>query len=200
MNNVELASVSLVVLARETNALIADLEATARDARDPTLLENWSVGHLLTHVARNADSVTRRLNAAMRGERVSQYEGGADGRRAGIEAGAARPYRELVADVVVSAQGITQAAALMNDAAWDAISTSTNGEKQSAALVIERRIREVVIHRSDLGGVYTWRDWPDELVNEINDHVLESLRTRADPTALAAWLTGRAPAPHLTDF
>ena len=32
-----------------------------RDARSPSLLPEWSVGHVLTHIARNADSVVWRL-------------------------------------------------------------------------------------------------------------------------------------------
>jgi maleylpyruvate isomerase len=32
------------------------------DVRRPSLLPNWTVGHVLTHIARNGDSVVRRLN------------------------------------------------------------------------------------------------------------------------------------------
>lgn len=38
----------------------------AADMRGPSLLPGWSVGHVLTHVARNADSHIRRTDAAAR--------------------------------------------------------------------------------------------------------------------------------------
>src|SRR5207245_11770198 len=47
-------------------------EATRR----PSLLPGWTVRHVLTHVARNADGHARRLEAAMGGEEVARYPGG----------------------------------------------------------------------------------------------------------------------------
>jgi len=41
---------------------------TDADARGPSLLPGWSVGHVLTHLARNADSLVRMLKAAARGD------------------------------------------------------------------------------------------------------------------------------------
>ena len=75
-------------------------EATVRQ---PSRLPGWTVGHLLTHLARNADSHVRMLLAAERGESVEQYAGGADQRAADIEAGAGRPRDALVTDVGQSA-------------------------------------------------------------------------------------------------
>src|SRR3954447_5779943 len=68
-------------------------------ARQPSLLPGWSVGHLLTHIARNADSVVRRFEGAIRDEVVDQYAGGPAGREAEIEAGAHRSAADLVDDV-----------------------------------------------------------------------------------------------------
>lgn len=53
----------------------------------PSRLPGWTVGHVLTHLARNADSHLRRTEAARRGEIVDQYGAGSDGRAAEIEAG-----------------------------------------------------------------------------------------------------------------
>ncbi|HEV3353003.1 MAG TPA: maleylpyruvate isomerase N-terminal domain-containing protein, partial [Acidimicrobiales bacterium] len=61
------------------------------EARKPSLLPDWSVGHVLTHLARNADSHVRRADAAVAGVVVDQYPGGYDSRAAEIEAGASRP-------------------------------------------------------------------------------------------------------------
>ena len=58
----------------------------------PSLLPGWTRGHVLTHIARNADSFVRVLEAARQGEVVTQYEGGVAGRNAAIEAGATRDW------------------------------------------------------------------------------------------------------------
>ena len=65
-------------------------------ARAPSLLPGWSVGHVLTHIARNGDSLVWRLEGAAQGELRDQYPGGLEQRRADIEAGAGRPASELV--------------------------------------------------------------------------------------------------------
>ena len=77
------------------------------------------MGHLLTHLARNADSVVRRLEGAARGEVLDQYEGGLSGRAADIEAGAGRPAAELVSDVRSTAAAVERAMAGLPLAAWD---------------------------------------------------------------------------------
>ena len=68
--------------------LTATRELRDEQMRRPSLLPGWSVGHVLTHVARNADSHVRRAEAAVRGVVVDQYDGGYAGREAEIEAGA----------------------------------------------------------------------------------------------------------------
>jgi len=50
---------------RESHARLHRTAAQADDAtmRRPSRLPSWTVGHVLTHLARNADSVVRRLEA-----------------------------------------------------------------------------------------------------------------------------------------
>ncbi|MHB1536709.1 MAG: maleylpyruvate isomerase N-terminal domain-containing protein, partial [Acidimicrobiales bacterium] len=45
-------------------------------ARLPSRLPGWSVGHVITHLARNADAHARRLAGALQGEDVAKYPGG----------------------------------------------------------------------------------------------------------------------------
>src|ERR1700730_7474096 len=85
----------------------------------PSLLPGWTVGHVLTHVARNADSHRRRADAAVAGEVVEQYVGGREGRAAEIEAGAARSARELVDDVRVSADRMAATWRELPAEAWE---------------------------------------------------------------------------------
>ena len=71
-------------------------------ARRPSRLPAWTVGHVLTHIARNGDSLAWRLEGSARGEVVDQYPGGAPARAEAIEAGAGRPAAELLADIAAS--------------------------------------------------------------------------------------------------
>jgi maleylpyruvate isomerase len=75
-------------------------------ARNPSLLPGWSVGHLLTHLARNADSVVWRLAGGAGGEQRDQYPGGMTQRHNDIEDGAGRPAGELVLDVRRTSQAV----------------------------------------------------------------------------------------------
>jgi len=166
-------------------------------ARQPSLLPGWSVGHVLTHLARNGDSVVRRLEGAARGEVVDQYVGGPAGRAAEIEAGAGRPAGELVEDVATSAARLDQVAGAFPDDAWGRLTRDVSGEERPAATTLFSRWREVEVHHADLGLGYTPADWPPELVVRWLPAELAVLGERADPTELLVWVLGRGPAPTL---
>jgi maleylpyruvate isomerase len=147
-----------------TDRLLATLagldDATARG---PSLLPGWSVGHVLTHLARNADGNTRMAEGAARGEVLEQYPHGQEGRAADIEAGSGRPAAELVADVRASAARLDDAWAAMPPAAWDHLVRPSHREVPVAVNVISRR-REVEIHHVDLGLTFRPVDWPPPFV------------------------------------
>ncbi len=150
-------------------ALVEHLEAmTGGPDADPTrpcLLPDWTRGHVLTHIARNADSFVRVLEAARRGESVTQYEGGAVSRNADIEAGAGRDWDALVADVRSSAATLEDVFATQDR--WDLAMTNSSGESVPHTDLPFRRLREVVVHHADLGDpAFTPDDWPDEYVRE----------------------------------
>jgi maleylpyruvate isomerase len=169
-------------------------------ARRPSLLPGWTVGHVLAHVARNADSVVRRLEAAARGEVVEQYAGGPEGRAAEIEAGAGRPADELVADVQVTAKAVEAAFARMPEDAWGHITRTVSGSEIPARDLARSRWREVELHHVDLGLGYVPADWPADLVAADLPVALGTLAPRTDPAALLAWAVGRGPAPELSPW
>ena len=72
-------------------------------ARQPSLLPDWTVGHVATHIARNAEGHLRMLRAALDGDVAAMYPGGRAQRSADIEAGAGRAAAELLADVMQTA-------------------------------------------------------------------------------------------------
>ncbi len=165
--------------------------------RAPSRLPDWTVGHVLTHIARNADSVVRRLEGAARGEIVDQYVGGRAGRGAEIEAGAGRSAAAVIADVARTAAEAERAAASMPPDAWGHMTRSVTGEELPAWTVVQSRWREVEIHHVDLGLGYTPLDWPPELIETSLSDEVGRLAQRADGRLLYAWMIGRGPAPEL---
>jgi len=185
-------------LAAAHRRLLATIDGlTDEAARGDSRLPGWTIGHLLTHVARNADGLIRRFEGAARGEVVDQYAGGEAGRAEEIEAGAGRPAAELVADVRDTAAAAERACAALPDDAWEREGRSAVGKPQSMRRILVGRIREVELHHVDLGLGYEPADWPEEFAQAERDRGLAHMTERVDPRAFLAWLSGRGPAPEL---
>jgi len=132
----------------------------ADDVRNPSLLPGWSIGHVLAHLARNADSHTRMLRAAAEGVVAYQYVGGVAGRAADIDDWAARPAGELVADLRRSVADLEHCWVEAAESGWQGEGRLTTGQVTPADDLPFRRWREVVVHHHDLGLDYSWADWP----------------------------------------
>ena len=158
---------TLTAIRSSTDALQRGLELeqwSDGDVQASSLLPGWSRGHVLTHIARNADGITATLAGALRGEVVARYPDGPSGRNADIEAGAGRPVTGLLADVRDSADRLDGLFAAIAEAdAWEALSS----EGRAANEWPLRRWREVEIHRVDLDGTYTADQWPAEFVEYL---------------------------------
>lgn len=167
--------------------------------RRPSRLPDWTVGHVLTHLARNADSHVRILDAATRGEMVEQYAGGYAQRAADIEAGAARPADELVADVQATALALEDRWRSMPPEAWSGAGLAA-GRPWPARLLPFHRWREVEVHHVDLGLGYEVADWPPLYVDWELPLAVATIPDRVrEPGArasLVAWLFGRSGQPE----
>jgi maleylpyruvate isomerase len=133
--------------------------------REPSLLPGWSRGHVLTHVARNADSLLNLLTWAETGTPTPQYPS-AEARAEGIEAGAGRPAHELTADIASSAKALFARARAVPDEAWLAMVDGLRGPAHPAWFVLNRRLFEVEVHHADLGANYGPQNWPDWFVSD----------------------------------
>lgn len=173
---------------------------TDEQAGRPSLLPGWTVGHVLTHIARNADSVTRRLEGVARGEVVEAYPGGFEGRAADIEAGAGRQAAELLDDVRESSARMEQAARAVPEEAWDLATVDPTGKEWPASLLPYARWIEVETHHVDLDLGYGPGTWPAGLVARWLPRELDRLPDRTDPNALLAWVIRRGPAPDLPSW
>lgn len=156
--------------------LAAELWSDA-DVAAPSLCDGWTRGHVLTHLARNADGIAATLAGALRGEVVERYPDGWDARNADIDAGAARPLAELVADVRDSAERLDRVLAAIADAnAW----RRPTERGHPAAHWVFARWREVEIHRLDLAGDYGPQRWPAVFVENLLAEAGETLAERAE--------------------
>jgi maleylpyruvate isomerase len=190
------ADISRVAVAqRRFDEAIAGL--TDADVRRATALPDWTVAHVLTHVARNADSHTRRTEAARRNEAVDQYHGGWEGREAEIDAGAHRTAAELVTDVRVSAEKLSTAWLATPESAWSNVTRDVRGRERPLADLVLRRWQELEVHLVDLDIGITYRDWPDDFVTQwlprLRQHFLTrpELSVDLDEHDELAWLYGR---------
>lgn len=176
---------------------------------EPSLLPGWTVGHVLAHVARNADSHVRRTEAAMRGEMVDQYPGGHAGRAEEIDSSASQAADVLRNDVAGSAETLESMWAATPEKAWSQSTRDVGGRERPLYRLPSRRWQELEVHVVDLGIGITHRDWPAEFVDAWLPQLRESLTARlpagADlpgPGALdgqdeLAWLYGRLARPDL---
>src|SRR6266568_1340972 len=131
---------------------------TDQDAARPSLLEGWTRGHVITHLARNAASHVWLFEGANAGEVRHQYP--REGMRAAdIEAGAGRAAGELRADLERTCDELEWAWTSLPDELWDRDAVVTTGQRPLSDLVF-RRWREVEVHHVDLGLGYSPADWP----------------------------------------
>jgi len=179
----------------------SDLDEAAM--RGPSRLEGWTVGHVITHLARNADSHTRMLKAALNGEAVEQYAGGREERAGAIEFGSGRSAKELLDDMLRSITDLEATWAAMTEVAWDGHGLS-RGRPWPCRLMPYFRWREVEIHHVDMGRGYEPEDWPEEYVRRELAALLATVPGRLGEAVqrrrLLAWLTGRSASPGQLDL
>ena len=133
---------------------------TDPDLRVPSMLPGWTRGHVLAHVARNADGMRNVLVGVRTGQDRPAYAS-AEAREAGIEQDAGRRATEHAADLAASAMALRTVARQLPDAGWQVPVHMLDGtDFFPAAELLTRRLAEVELHHCDLGAGYGPRDWP----------------------------------------
>ncbi|OEV13479.1 MULTISPECIES: maleylpyruvate isomerase family mycothiol-dependent enzyme [Streptomyces] len=201
-----------------TDRLLAAVEQLDdATAAKPSLLPGWTRGHVLAHLARNADALLNVLAGR-------PMYASAESRDDDIERDAHRSVREHLADLRESGARLDGAFAAQRDTDWERTVELRNGVTDGAYSLPFRRWIEVELHHVDLGVGYAMDDLPAtfierELANmarRFQGHpgiaVPIELRTEdgvswhtgaagdgaktlvvaGSPTALVAWLTGRS--------
>jgi maleylpyruvate isomerase len=195
-----------LVQLRAANERLLDAVATLDNAATaaPSRLPGWSRGHVLAHLARNADALVNVL------EGRPMYPDAAS-READIERDAPRSPADHLADLRQATARFERVAAVPAD--WTRVVELRNGMTDTASRVPFRRWAEVELHHVDLGIGHDLEDLSEEFVGREIEFLTE--RFAGDPSVpalrLAApggqiWLTGRTegavrsltgPAPEL---
>jgi maleylpyruvate isomerase len=166
------------------------LESAAKfgdaEMREPSLLPGWSRGHVLTHLARNADGGGRLMRWARTGVETSEYPS-LLARAEEIELGNDRGAAELVADVRDSAARFAMEYAKMPTEAWYRIVRWTGGKEQPALRVADARLTEVLVHHVDLRAGFTPYQWPRGFVGDMLTRVVSSFNSRNDTAAMRCY-------------
>ena len=187
---------------RESEDRLADTVAGLSEPvlRTPSRLPDWSVAQVISHVAANADSVSRRLRGMMADRVVDQYPGGAQGRAREIDERAAQDAPALADDLRATVAAMFEVIESVPNGLWGRMSRNVSGGEIDGDALLGSRWQEVEIHHVDLGCDYTVDDWPADFVTARLPHLLLSVPPRADQHRLLAWITGRGPAPELSPW
>ncbi|OIK23191.1 maleylpyruvate isomerase family mycothiol-dependent enzyme [Streptomyces malaysiense] len=183
---------------REATERLLDAVARLDNASlaEPSRLPGWSRGHVLAHLARNADALVNVL------EGRPMYAS-AEARDGDIADGAGRPLETQLADLRETAERFRAAGDAPAD--WTRTVELRNGVTDDAARVPFRRWAEVELHHVDLGTGYELEDLPAEFLEREADFLTRRFSGAADVPATRvtdgthAWTTGRpADRPEVT--
>jgi maleylpyruvate isomerase len=168
-----------------TEFLVQLVDALPDDAlRAPSALPGWSRAHVVGHVARNAEALTRLATWARTGVETPMYAD-AEQRGADIEASAHGSADTLRRELSSTADELDVALAALDDTTWVATVRSALGRDIPATEIPWMRVREVWLHAVDLGSGATVADLPPGVVDTLLDDVSGVLSTRDGcPSAL----------------
>ncbi|GAA2318266.1 maleylpyruvate isomerase family mycothiol-dependent enzyme [Streptomyces caniferus] len=139
---------------------------------EPSLLPGWTRGHVLSHLARNADALGNLLTWATTGVRTPMYAG-PEAREADIERGADRSLAAHLEDLRQSAARFDTAMDALPEARRTYEVEMRNNVVERADRLPLRRLAELELHHVDLGVGHT----VDQLSPSFVDSELAFLAT-----------------------
>lgn len=152
-------------------------------------LPGWTRGHVVAHLALNAESLERVLRGAAQGGEPAMYPSQA-ARDGDVERLAAAGPGELRERTMKSVRCLAEAMAAMPPGAWSGRFRRVPDAPDTLGVdaVPGMRHREVELHHVDLDVGYSPRDWPGSFVVSC----VEALRHRAPGVTLLATDLGRS--------
>jgi len=141
-------------------------------------LPDWSVGHVVTHLARNADGLRRVLDGVTVGLQVQPYDS-PQARADDIQAGAQRDTPTIAADFHAATARLAGTIDALAPELWSATVDLGRGGPTTADVILAARLGEVEIHHHDLGVDDGLALLDDDQANRLLTALLRSyVRTR----------------------
>ncbi len=170
---------TLALVDRHT-ALLLETARTLEDTAGPSLCEGWTRGHVLAHVARNADGLVRLVRGVVDGTGETMYDSRSK-RNADIDAGAVLSRDGLVADIGTTAEALAPQLARLRPEHDDHPLERTPGElRGTGADIVMMRLRELTWHHVDLEAGFGFADLEPELVSLFLEEEVERVRAAED--------------------
>jgi maleylpyruvate isomerase len=203
--------VDLALVDAATDRLLSSMEGLSdADTSRPSLLPGWTIGHCLTHIARNADGINNLVTWAVTGTHTPMYPS-MDVRNSDIEDGAARSAQEHRDDVRISAERLARNFERLAEADDTARSRLVlfgapppgTAPDTPAALLAFARLREVTIHHADLGlSDFGFTDFDEPFVTRTLAFIEDrsgAVDVSGPANDLLAWRLGRGTPGTLRD-
>ncbi|MCZ7413641.1 maleylpyruvate isomerase family mycothiol-dependent enzyme [Streptomyces sp. WMMC897] len=182
----------VAALQESTDALLAAV-SRLDDASltEPSGLPGWTRGHVLAHLARNADALVNVL------EGRPMYAS-AEAREADIESGAPRPLAAQLDDLRATAERLGAAFARYEGERWEERVELRNGVTDRAGAIPFRRQVEVELHHVDLDAGRKPDDMPAAFTEALIGYLARRFSGNPDVPATElrtedgrTWRTGR---------
>ena len=145
---------SIQTLIEATARLRAAVDLTENGGPDafaaPSRLPDWTIGHVVSHLARNADGLHRVLDGVAAGQQVKPYDS-PQARADDIEAGAQRGTATIAADFRSADRQLARTIESLDAELWAATVDLGRGGPATADVILAARLGEVEIHHHDLG-------------------------------------------------
>lgn len=174
-------------MAEGTGLFEAALARVGDDAvTGPSALPGWTRGHVVAHVAANAEALRNLAHWARTGEETPMYTS-PEQRGADIESGATRPAGELRLWALSSAKHLEEDLGALDQDQWAREVRTAQGRIVPASEVPWMRSREVMVHAVDLGTGLHFGDLRADFLTALVDDIVT--KRSADPTGPALVLT-----------
>jgi maleylpyruvate isomerase len=156
---------------------------TDTQVRESSLLPGWTRGHVLSHLARNADGNRNIVEGALYDEEREQYPGGAEQRAADIAEGANKSAPALVADLVEAQKRLVAPWRSLTPEQWSRTGVWLSAGRRTIDNGLRARRRELLVHLVDLNLCVRPADLPPEFVAEQRTWLTEYRTTETWPDA-----------------
>ena len=160
------------------------------ELRAPSALPNWSRAHVIGHLARNAEALTRLAMWAATAVETPMYRD-LDARDEDIELSAQGSPMKLRVELIATAAALEASLARLDAAAWQAEVRSVLGRALPASGVPWMRVREVWLHALDLDAGVRTADFPPDLVDAFLDDIAGVVGAKPDCPPVTARATDR---------